>query len=151
MQCATNIHKVLTLSAAVLAFYCQTGGQNGTHEWKSDTTNIGAVSYIAMQVYEYVYHRTFRGIHQRNATLHVGHFFLLPSDCFLRLLHGTPTLSADGRTLSLEDSDFQVFSQLKARSLNVVQAVKALAAARAAAKKRAKKKAGSNDEGSEEE
>ena len=59
--------------------------------------------------------------------------------------------SVDGRTLCLEDLDFQIFSQLKAQLGSVVQAVKALAAARASAKKWTKKKVGSTDEGSEEE
>ena len=97
------------------------------HEWKSDTTNIRAVSYIAMQVYKYAY---------TNGMLHYM------SDTF-PFCHG--------QTLSLEDLDFQIFSQLKAQLGSVVQAVKALAAARAATKKQAKKKVGTTDKGLEEE
>ena len=60
--------------------YSQSGGKGGTHAWLSDSTNIGAISYLVMQTYKYGYHRNFRTVHQRNATLHVGTYALLPSD-----------------------------------------------------------------------
>ena len=56
------------------------------------------LSRILSQTYEYRYHRNFRTLHQRNATLHVGTYALLPSDRFLRTLTATPTLSQDGLT-----------------------------------------------------
>src|SRR5882762_3857137 len=88
-----------------MAMYSQSGGKSSTHAWLSDSTSIGAISYLVVQTYEYAYHRNFRTVHQRNATLHVGTYALLPSDRFLRILTATPTLSQDGRTLTVEDTD----------------------------------------------
>ena len=75
--------------------YSQSGGKGSTHAWLSDSTNIGAISYLVVQCYEYGYHRNFRTVHQRNAALHTGTYSLLPSDRFLRTLDATPTLSQD--------------------------------------------------------
>ena len=115
---------------AVLAIYSQTGGKNGMHAWQSDSTSIGAVSYLAMQTYEYAYHRNFRGVHQSNAVLQVFSFALVPSDCFLRRLNGACHLSLDGRTLTLQDTDTQLFHQLNVKLQDILKAIKALASAR---------------------
>ena len=72
----------------------------------------------------------FRTMHQRNATLHVGTYALLPSDRFLRILTATPTLSQDGRTLTVEDTQIQVFNELRGKLQDVLKAVKAIVAAR---------------------
>ena len=109
--------------------YSQSGGKGSTHAWLSDSTNIGAISYLVVQTYEYAYHRNFRTVHQRNATLHVGTYALLPSDRFLRILTATPTLSQDGRTLTVEDTQIQVFNELRGKLQDVLKAVKAIVAA----------------------
>src|ERR1700720_92880 len=113
-----------------MAMYSQSGGKGSTHAWLSDSTNIGAISYLVVQTYEYAYHRNFRTVHQRNATLHVGTYALLPSDRFLRILTATPTLSQDGRTLTVEDTQIQVFNELRGKLQDVLKAVKAIVAAR---------------------
>ena len=112
-----------------MAMYSQSGGKGSTHAWLSDSTNIGAISYLVVQTYEYAYHRNFRTVHQRNATLHVGTYALLPSDRFLRILTATPTLSQDGRTLTVEDTQIQVFNELRGKLQDVLKAVKAIVAA----------------------
>ena len=57
-------------------------------------------------------------------------YALLPSDRFLRALTATPppTLSQDGRTLTLDDAQFQIFNKLRGK--DIWRAVKALVAAR---------------------
>ena len=83
-----------------------------------------------MQVYEYAHHRAFRGVHQRNSALNVISFaHSIPSDCFL-CLPGRPSLSADARTLRLEETDFEVFLGLKQKLEQVGEAVKFLKATR---------------------
>ena len=99
-------------------------------EWNERESSIGAISYLIVQTYEYTYHRNFRTVHQRNATLHVGTYALLPSDRFLRILTATPTLSQDGRTLTVEDTQIQVFNELRGKLQDVLKAVKAIVAAR---------------------
>ena len=54
----------------------------------------------------------------------------MPSDCFLCLLPGRPSLSTDARTLRLEETDFEIFLGLKQKLEQVGQAVKILKAAR---------------------
>jgi len=110
--------------------YSQSGGKGRTHAWLSDSTNIGAISCLVVQIYEYGYHRNFRTVHQRNATLHVGTYALLPSDRFLRTLTATPTLSQDGRTLTLDDTQLQIFNELRGNFQDILRAVKAIVAAR---------------------
>ena len=73
-----------------MTMYSQSGGKGNTHAWLSDSTNIGAISYLVVQTYEYAYHRNFRTVHQRNAVLHVPIYALLPSDRFLRILTAAP-------------------------------------------------------------
>ena len=110
--------------------YSQSGGKGSTHAWLSDSTNIGAISYLVVQTYEYAYRRNFRTVHQRNATLHVATYALLPSDRFLRTLTTIPTLSQDGRTLTLDDTQFQIFNELQGKLQELLRAVKAIVAAR---------------------
>jgi hypothetical protein len=132
-----------------MAMYSQSGGKGGTHSWLSDSTNIGAISYLVVQIYEYAYHRNFRTVHQRNAALHVGTYALLPSDRFLRTLTTTPTLSPDGRMLNLDDTEIQVFHQLQAKLRDVLKAVKAIVGARK--KGRGKSGEASNTDGMDAE
>ena len=111
--------------------YSQSGGKGSTHAWLSDSTNIGAISYLVVQTYEYAYRRNFRTVHdQRNTALHVGTYALLPSDRFLRTLTTIPTLSQDGRTLTLDDTQFQIFNELQGKLQELLRAVKAIVAAR---------------------
>ena len=112
-----------------MAMYSQSGSKGSTHAWLSDSTNIGAISYLVVQTYEYAYHRTFRTIHQQNAALHIGTYALLPSDRFLRTLTVTPTLNQDGRMLNLDDTEIQVFNQLQAKLQDVLKAVIAIVGA----------------------
>ena len=112
--------------------YSQSGGKGNTHAWLSDSTNIGAISYLVVQTYEYAYHRNFRTVHQRNAALHVPTYALLPSDRFLRILTAAPgpTFSQDGRMLNLNDTEIKVFNQLQAKLQDILKAAKAIIGAR---------------------
>jgi len=113
-----------------MAMYSQSGGKSSTHAWLSDSINIGAISYLVVQTYEYTYHCNFRTVHQRNAALHTSMYALLPSDRFLRTLDATPTLSQDSRTLTLDDKNLRIFNELRENIPNVLMAVKAIVAAR---------------------
>ena len=62
----------------------------------------------------------------------MGTYALLPSDRFLRALTATPppTLSQDGRTLTLDDAQLQIFNELRGKLQDILRAVNALVAAR---------------------
>ena len=108
--------------------YSQSGGKGSAHAWLSDSTNIGAISYLVMQTYKYGYHHNFQTIHHHNAALHVGTYALLPSDQFLCTLAVTPTLSQDSRMLTLNDKHFQIFNELQGNFQDILMAVKAIVA-----------------------
>ena len=110
--------------------YSQSGGKGSAHAWLSDSTNIGAISYLVVHTYEYGYHRNFRTLHQRNATLHVGTYALLPSDQFIHTLTATPTLSQDGQTSLMILTQLQIFNDLQENFQDILRAVKAIVAAR---------------------
>ena len=61
----------------------------------------------------------------------MGTYALLPSDQSLCALTATPppTLSQDGRTLTLDDAQFQIFNKLRGKLQDILRAVKALVAA----------------------
>ena len=63
--------------------------------------------------------------------LHVGTYALLPSNRFLLALTATlpPTLSQDGRALTLDDAQFQILNELRGKLQDILRAVKALVAA----------------------
>ena len=81
-----------------------------------------AVSYLAMQTYEYVYYCNFCGVHQSNAVLQVFSFALAP---FLRQLNGVCNLSLNSCTLTLQDTNTQMFHQLNVTLQDILKDVKA--------------------------
>jgi hypothetical protein len=71
------------------------------HVWQSDSTSIGAISYLAMQIYVHIPLQLLWRLYQSNAVLQVFSFALMPSDCFLHKLNGVCHLSLNGHTLTL--------------------------------------------------
>lgn len=91
---------------------------------------IGAVSYLAMQLYEYGHHRLFRAVHTCNAALQVITFAHVPSDLFLCLLPGAPSITPNGLSLSLAEDAFIQYTDLASQTKQIGLAVKALQTAR---------------------
>ena len=112
--------------------YSQSRGKGSAHTWlpvsDSDSTDIGAISYLVMQTYGYGYCCNFWTVHHWNAALHKGTYALLPPDHFLCTMAATPTLSQDSQTLTHDDKHFQIFNELqeKLQDLDVLMAVKAI-------------------------
>lgn len=120
----------LRLTLLVLALYAKGGGKAGTHAWQSNSNSIGAISYLAMQVYEFT-NGHFRAVHTRNRALQVCSFALVPSDTFLLTIPpASVARSSDRRTLILDGEGASIFSQLSNEVVRVGQAVKALKAGR---------------------
>jgi hypothetical protein len=76
-----------------------------------------------VQTYEYGYHRNFRTLHQRNATLHVGMYAPIPShpDC--------NTHTQSGWLNTLDDTQLQIFNDLQEKFQDIWRAVKVIVAA----------------------
>jgi hypothetical protein len=111
------------LFAPVLVLYSQGGGKSGAHSWQASTQNIGAVSYISMQLYEAAFQSTFWAIHQGIATLQALTFNHASPDHFLQLLPGHHSLSPDLRYLELTGATYAVYSHLQDLSPKLVQVV----------------------------
>ncbi|KAF9470157.1 hypothetical protein BDN70DRAFT_845950 [Pholiota conissans] len=95
----------------VLAMYSKTGGANFKNEWVSSTTNISAVTKIAVQVFEYSHgcHSTSKPT--KTAILSVHQFAHLPSSNVLTLLLSKPR-NINDTGLDLSENDIALFRRL---------------------------------------
>ena len=83
-----------------------------------------AVSYIAVQVFEYQLGTQFRALPHAQA-LPVLRFDHLPPSAFLCALKHAPEVTPFGLKISLED--WELFKVIKDKSVTVLKAMKALA------------------------
>jgi len=97
-------HKGLRIGQ-VVALYSKTGGKNSKHESVSDSSNICAVSNVAVQLFEYMHGRQFRSIPEATSIFQTKQFALLGSNAFLCLLSLPPRSTVPGLELSQEDAD----------------------------------------------
>ncbi|KAK1223301.1 hypothetical protein PQX77_013839 [Marasmius sp. AFHP31] len=97
----------------VLEVYCKGGGKNGRHESKSESSNIAAVSYLVVQVFEVWTGRIFRAVPAALAfsKLKAKKFSLLPSQSFLCILADAPR--SQGGNLNLSAKDWSTFCALR--------------------------------------
>lgn len=101
----------LTILTAI-ALYSKSGGKNGKHCAVTDSTNISAISYVALQVYEYAHGAHFRPFTDATALFQTKQFILLPSTAFLYALRTAPRVSSTG--IDLNSSDLKMFHRLQA-------------------------------------
>ena len=85
--------------------YSKTGGKNGKDAAVTDASNISAVSYLAVQVFEHMYGRQFRVHPDATAIFHTKQFALLTSKAFLRPLASVPKTVPSGLELAQKDSE----------------------------------------------
>jgi hypothetical protein len=100
---------------AVLALYSKTGGKNGKHSSVSESSNISAVSYMAVQVFEPMYARQFRSVPAATAIFQTHQFLLLSSLHFLTLLDYKESSESQqrGSILELSPMDLIKFRTLQ--------------------------------------
>ena len=98
------------LHAIVIAIYSKTGGKNGKHAGVTDASNISAVSYLAVQVFEHMHGRIFRDHPDATATFQTKQFALLSSNAFLCLLSSMPKTIPMG--LELDQKDAEQFMEM---------------------------------------
>lgn len=97
-----NAYIFLTWYLSVRTQYVDSGGKLVTHGWVPQVTNLGLVSYVVVQLYEHSL-EIFRAILDKNLRFWTFAFAHLSADCILCRLPGTATLSADKKTLRLDD------------------------------------------------
>jgi hypothetical protein len=94
--------------------YSKTGGKNGKHAAVTDSSNISAVSYIGVQVFEHMYGRQFRVIPEATAPFLTKQFALLPPISFLCSLSSLPVIPLNSNHLELPPIDISLFHNLQA-------------------------------------
>ena len=88
--------------------YSKTGGKNGKHSAITESSSIAAVSYLAVQLFQYRIARQFRSVPDATAIFQTKQFLLLPSLQFLCLVDTKITaaqLAASFIELTPEDAD----------------------------------------------
>jgi hypothetical protein len=86
--------------------YSKTGGKNGKHSAITESSNIAAVSYLAVQLFQYRLARQFRSVPDMTAIFQTKQFLLLSSLQFLCLADSKISreqLATSFIELSLED------------------------------------------------
>lgn len=121
----------------MITLYSKTGGKHGKHGSVTVSSNVSAISYAGVQVFEHIFGRLFRTIPQAS-TFHTKQFLFIRSISFLSLLASPPKL-IDG-TLELSQTDSTRFKDLLARHEAFTQAMKLF---------RKRQKAAAEEEGDE--
>ncbi|KAL5536122.1 MARS2_3 [Sanghuangporus sanghuang] len=105
-QFSIVFHNGQLLIARVLSIYSKSGGQAGRHDYLREASNIGQISYLAVQTYEDAGNRCFREIHSALAHLSVASFAHLFSYEFLCTLPGSPIFEKGKNLIHLTPNSY---------------------------------------------
>jgi hypothetical protein len=108
--------------AIVIVIYSKTSGKNGSHAAITDASNISAVSYLAVQVFEHMHGRLFQDHPDATVTFQTKQFVLLTSNAFLCLLSSTPKTIPTG--LELAQKDAEQFMEMLSRENRYMDAMR---------------------------
>lgn len=110
----------------VLAIYSKSGGKNGKHSSIMKSSNISAVSYFVLQVFEQMVSQQFRSIPEKLQSLQSNKFTLLPSSAFLCILDTAPRSAIEtGLRIGIPDHiRFNVLTKKNSKILIVMKALK---------------------------
>ncbi|OCB83926.1 hypothetical protein A7U60_g9133 [Sanghuangporus baumii] len=92
------------LVGKVVAMYTKGGGKNGKHSYLRNASNIGQLSYVALQTFEYTSKRLFRAIHSSRAHLRVHSFAHIQPYEFLFALPDSPKVRHNGNSVELSET-----------------------------------------------
>jgi hypothetical protein len=112
------------ICGAVIAFYSKTGGKHGKHGSITEASNISAISYVAVQLFEFMHGRQFRHTPESTSRLQTRQFALLPAMMFLTLLSSSPKVNAQSGTLELTLEDSNRFKTLDSGAAKFKDAMK---------------------------
>jgi hypothetical protein len=110
----------------VLAIYSKSGGKNGKHSSIVKSSNISAVSYFVLQVFEQMVSQQFRSIPEKLQSLQSKKFTLLPSSAFLCILDTAPRSAIEtGLRIGIPDHiRFNVLTKQISKILIVMKALR---------------------------
>lgn len=92
--------------------YAKTGGKNGKHSSINESSNIAAVSYICLQVFEFNVGRQFRAVTEATSAFQTKQFLTIPSFQFLSLVD-TKIHDSGAATVELSAPDMDRFRALQ--------------------------------------
>lgn len=96
---------------AVVRFHSQPEGVNSKHEWALESSNISAVSNIAMQVFEYS-HLCAKS--EKTATLEISQYALLsPHRSLILLLYQPHKHMSNANMIELSNQDTEVHQRVR--------------------------------------
>lgn len=87
----------------VITLYSKTGGKYGKHGSVTVSSNVSAISYTGVQVFEHSYALQFRAVPQATVVLQTKQFAHLGSISFLSLLSSIPKVTGVCLEVSQED------------------------------------------------
>ncbi|KAF7972553.1 hypothetical protein HWV62_17764 [Athelia sp. TMB] len=137
-HCLVYLNSVIKVGE-VIALYSKGGGKNGKHAAVPDVSNVGAVSYTGMQIFEQMHRQAFRSITSETARFSTNFFQLLPPQNVLTRLVPAMTKLRHG-ALEICTEDLKLFSTLSKEVVQVESAMKLF-------RKRLRKKAKTGDSG----
>jgi hypothetical protein len=97
----------------VVLLCSKTGGKNGMHATITDSSHIGAVSNIGVQLFEHMYGRKFRVIPEATASFLTKQFGLIIQIAFLSLLSSSPDVSFGSTSFDLTPADHALYEALQ--------------------------------------
>ena len=107
-RCSTLTNYILS----VIAMYAKTGGKNGKHSSINESSNIAAVSYICLQVFEFFIGHQFHAVTEATSTFQTKQFLTIPSFQFLSLVD-TKILDSKAPSIELSPPDITRFRALQ--------------------------------------
>ncbi|KAF8577793.1 hypothetical protein K439DRAFT_1363925, partial [Ramaria rubella] len=111
----------------VVHLYVKSGGKTSNHSWVAETSSIGLLSYLVVQVFEHLRQGQFKDTPCELASLYVKGFGHILSTTFLYQFPGSPIVGAHG-DLVLPAQSFQLWQEMQRALCAVKVAVKAITA-----------------------
>jgi len=106
--------------------YSKIGGKTSAHAWVPEASNIGSLSYIGIQTYQYSHLRRFNAVHRDLAALGGYRFEHSPGNSFLALIQTLDAVSNHETHLELDITQMAVYRQLCKEREGLVKAVVSL-------------------------
>src|SRR5882762_11475690 len=95
---------------AVIALYSKGGGKNGKHAAVSSISNVAAISYVGVQVFQRMHRHIFRPVTSATVLFGTNHYQLLPSTSLLCRLSAPP--HAKNNNIEIQTDDLHIFNTL---------------------------------------
>ncbi len=105
--------------------YSKSGGKNGNHAAVTEASNVSALSYLGLQVYENDYENQFTSIAESTSPFQTKQFALIPAIQVMSALAGSASIAdIHSKIVVLCPNDMELFLRLKGSIGKIRSAVK---------------------------